>query len=464
MSAKLPSLLESLDREVFRDGERLARFHDALLYLCAYPTTPQVLKRAESILKRFGKRVRALDDPSPLFDPEVSGIVGTEVTIVFSYDFVCWLVSRYPGDIAIDWEQGFDSERMAAVLPLAIPMLAEEARVDAGVDYAKWLGRRGVQWLVSQLAPLPNAAALYDSLGLWIRWDLRTAVTRTAMRWPRAGIFYSEEPPLARREVSIERELAGKRLRIRRLSRREGEEALDMARAVLAVRYRELYCFTYGDPAEVLIAECGRGLSIMLVGITKDRRLPLRAGFAPLLIRNGVPIGYGDAFALCERVEVSLNIFYAFRDGESAFCFAQMLKLYRQLLGSKVFSVDPYQIGHENEEAIESGAFWFYRKLGFRCADPKIERMARREEARLLVQPTVRTSARTLRKLAKGPMVWGARDWDRFRIGRLARALEGQPLTALQSKRRRGEREYLLSTASDVELRRKLIALGSRAS
>jgi len=451
----LLALLASLERETFTDAAQLARFHDALLYFCAYPTTPRVLKRAESILKRFGSRVRALDDSWPLMDPEVSGISRTSVTIVFSYDFVRWLISRYPDDVTIDWEQGYDSERMAAVLPLVIPMLAEEARVDANVDYRRWLKGRGVQWLVSQLERLPNAAALYDSIGLWIRWDLRNASTRTALRWPKKEIFYSEAAPLPRREVSIASALEGKPLRIRRLSRRAGEAALDLARATLAVRYRELYGFTYGDASTVLSADCGRGLEILLVGITKDRRLPLRAGFAPLLIRNGVPIGYGDAFGLCERMEVSLNIFYAFRDGESAFCFAQMLKLYHQIFGSEVFSIDPYQIGMENEEAIESGAFWFYRKLGFRCADPVIERLAQHEEARLEVQPSVRTSARTLRKLARGPMVYGPKAWDRFRIGNLARTISSDVLRRVHARR------DLVSMAKDADLRRTLIELGS---
>ncbi len=458
---KLLELLAALERATFRDAAELARFHDALLYLAAYPPSARVLKRAESMLRRMGPRVASLDDPWPLFDPAVSGIARTSVTVVFSYDFVRWLLDRHPGDVDIDWEQRYDSERMAAVIPLLLPMVAEEARVDANVEYARWLKPRGVQWLVSQLGRLSNGAALYDSLGLWIRWNLRTPSTRTLMRFPAKEIFYSAAPPLPRREVSIAREMEGKSLRIRKLSRREGEAALDMARAALAIRYRELYGFTYGDPASVLVAACGRGLQILLAGISSDRRLPLRAGFAPLLIRNGVPIGYGDAFGLCERMEVSLNIFYAFRDGESAFCFAQMLKLYRQLFGTRVFSIDPYQIGKENEEAIESGAFWFYRKLGFRCADPAIEKLAQREEARLEVQPLVRTSPRTLRRLAQGPMVYGPKDWDRFRIGRLARAIGSEELRALAAMRRSTEQEYLASTAASAHLRRRLIRLGS---
>ena len=49
-----------------------------------------------------------------------------------------------------------------------------------------------------------------------------------------------------------------------------------------------------------------------------------------------------------------------------------LLKLFRERMGVTSFSVDPYQLGRENEEAIDSGAFWFYRKLGFRSASEEI--------------------------------------------------------------------------------------------
>ena len=146
------------------------------------------------------------------------------------------------------------------------------------------------------------------------------------------------------------------------------------------------------------------GLEIVLFGVLPEKRLPVRAGYAPFFFRNGVPVGYGDAFVLGRRIEVSFNIFPAFREGESAWIFARMLKLHRQLFGSTVFTIDPYQLGLGNDEAIRSGAFWFYRKLGFRPTEPKIERLARAEERRKR-----RSSAATLRKLARSPVVLGTR-------------------------------------------------------
>lgn len=439
----LLELLTALDRAKILDIDRLARFHDALLFFCAYPASARIQKRAEAILKRFGSRMTTLGrrgDFNPLLNPEISGIAGTSVKVVFSYELVRWLAGRFPGEVAIDWEEEIDPERLAAVLPLLIPFLEEEASVDANVDYLTWLRASGADkkdgglaWLLMRFAQLPLAprerAALYDSLGLWIHWKIASSsASRTLMRRTPRTIFYQQTAPLGRREVSIAGELASSRIPITRLARQEGEGVLGMARAALATRYREFYCFNHGDPATILSAHCGRGLEILLIGIRPEMRLPLRAGFAHLMFRNGVLVGYGDGFGLCERMELSLNIFQAFRDGESAYCLARLLTLYLQQCGSSSFSIDPYQIGMENEEAIESGAFWFYRKLGFRCTDPAIERMARREEARVAKTPGHRTSAGMLRKLARGSLLWhispGAMEWDRFHIRNIGLAVQ----------------------------------------
>jgi len=406
---------------------------------------------------------------APLLDPELSGIAGTQVEVIFSYDFLLWLVNRFPGELDIDWEDQEPSESFSWVLPLLVPFLSEEASVDANVPYLAWLRAAGalgkdggLRWLLKNIERLDVAnagtrsasltpsspltepgyqtrtvrpyiadrlrAALYDSLELWVRWRLgNSPMTRTLMRRPPRRIFYQTTPLVARRDVSIDRELSGRPLRVRKLSLREGEAALDLARAAMATRYRELYSFTWGDPQTVLSADAGRGLEILLVGLLPEKRLPLRAGYAPFVLRNGVPIGYGDAFGLCERMEVSFNIFYAFRDGESAYAFARTLALYHQLFGSTAFSIDPYQIGQGNEEAIDAGAFWFYRKLGFRPTSAAVEEIARREEVRMTKTPGLRTSARTLRKMAGSALVFdqtGKGHWDRFNLRNIGLAVE----------------------------------------
>ena len=114
-----------------------------------------------------------------------------------------------------------------------------------------------------------------------------------------------------------------------------------------------------------------------------DRRLPLRAYHAGLTVKNGVPINYIEGISLFEWMEVGFNTFYAFRDGETAWIYSKVLHLLHQLTRVTCFSVYPYQLGDGNEEAIKSGAFWFYRKLGFRPGNPELLAITRREEAKI---------------------------------------------------------------------------------
>ena len=85
-----------------------------------------------------------------------------------------------------------------------------------------------------------------------------------------------------------------------------------------------------------------------------------------------MPINYIEAIAFCEWMEVGFNTFYTFRGGEVGWIYAQVLRCLCHLMGTTCVSVYPYQLGHDNEEAIESGAFWFYRKLGFRPGRPEL--------------------------------------------------------------------------------------------
>jgi hypothetical protein len=139
--------------------------------------------------------------------------------------------------------------------------------------------------------------------------------------------------------------------------------------------------------------------------------------------------------------------------------------------GTTCVSVYPYQLGHENEEAIESGAFWFYRKLGFRPGRANLQRLAEREEQKIaaatkLGKTKYRTPPRTLKRLAAGHVFYelpgsallrkevGA--WDSFstrNIGlrvnqRMARDFGGDAVLMREHSRRALEKLLGVSTSS----------------
>ncbi len=205
----------------------------------------------------------------------------------------------------------------------------------------------------------------------------------------------------------------------------------------------------------------------------REHRLPLRAYHAGMFFKNGVPIGYIECLTLFEHMEVGFNLYYTFREGETAWLYARLLRLFHQLLNVACFAVDPYQVGHHNEEAIESGAFWFYRKLGFRPANPQVSRLLRTEESKLQANPAHRTPARTLRRLAAGWMIYempGSRnsdsssgDWDQFEARRAAMALRTSPFAPAieRAKNAPEESTYVRALQADPALRRRILKLGS---
>jgi hypothetical protein len=433
-AARAVKVLAKASAAQFTDVSSLIRFHEALLVLRAFPSSPQVLRRAESLLQTFSKRVeglRAAGADMHDFDPlEVSGIAGTSMQDTLGFDLVRWLFKRMPGKVEIAWDDYDDERAMGAVWPRFLPLLEEDSAVEADTPWRKWLhmaqGKRrdGLAWLVKRFEELslsPNdKARLFESLRMPVRWHLDNSRASRTRNWRTVRqVYYHNEPLLTRRDVSLQHELARRPPELVRLSRAQGESILDLIREVMLVRYRELYGTTLGDARSVVLADVGKGVSIYLWNLPPERRLPLRAYVAGLTLKNGVPINYIEAIALFEWMEVGFNTFYTFRGGEAAWTFAQVLRCLCSLMGTTCVSMYPYQLGHNNEEAIESGAFWFYRKLGFRPGRNDLLHLAEREEARIARNPKYRTPAKTLRRLAESHMFYevpgsevGA--WDQF--------------------------------------------------
>ncbi|HYL97829.1 MAG TPA: hypothetical protein VEZ90_02655 [Blastocatellia bacterium] len=438
-------LLQAIGGHAFRDAESLIRFHEALLFIRAYPQNPASFDAAEALLSAFADRVDGLCKEGvepPLFDTvENSGIAGTTLHGFFSYGIARWLATRRSNAVEIDWARIQKTERLGYVLPKVLPLLEEEALVEQNIPYATWLssakGRAGrdLRFLIDcfERSPLSEAekSRLYDLLELWIRWTLgRSQSSRTANRRKPRKVFYHSGPLIRRADVSLEKE-ALTPIRLEALPLERATTILDMCRDATSVRYRELYGIPYGDATSAVRAEVGRGTEIYLWGLPPERRLPLRAYHAGFTLKNGVPINYIEGISLFERTELGFNTFYTYRDGETGWVYAQAVRVLHHLIGSMCFSLDPYQIGFNNDEAIQSGAFWFYRKLGFRSTQPNLARLTEAQEAKQRTEPGYRSSPRILRRLSQAPMIFelpdrGAQrgEWDRFRIRNIGLAVQ----------------------------------------
>jgi len=432
-NGQLERLLAAAAKYRVRDAAGLIRLHETLLFLRAYPRTPEVARLADAILFAFADRVDRLRkagvDLEPFAEPAVSGIAGTELTAVFSYEVARSLVERHGRAIRLAWDAHDESWRVGPGSPQFAPLVAEEWPVEAHVPFERWLAaarprtQSELPWLLSRVGALTpdRAPERYNAMGLPLTFAVGSRVSRSRQRAPARTLFYHTEPLVARRDVSLARELAAPPLRVERLVPAAARKMIELIVDTSAMRFRELYGFSHPDEASVFRADAGRGVEIVFFGVPPRWRLPLRAYHAGMFFKNGVPAGYVETLSLFDRAEVGFNLYYTFREGESAWLYARLLHLFHQVLGVNCFSVDPYQIGDENPEAIDSGAFWFYRKLGFRPVDPQLAALALREEERIDRTPGYRSSRRTLQRLARGCVLHEgpgaeAGQWDSFSI------------------------------------------------
>jgi hypothetical protein len=248
-------------------------------------------------------------------------------------------------------------------------------------------GRRETDaaWVIRAFGGLavedPLRETLYDAVDLPVALapgPIRRAARSRTGRSPASTTRRARSP--ANAPTSIARVRARPRA-VRVLTEKEGSHLVDLARGAMVTRERDLDAFTYADPLDVRLVDFGDGLQFAALGVIPERRLLLESVYGFLTIKNGVPIGYVLTSALYGSSELAYNVFDNYRGVEAAAVYAKVLAMARFLFGSDTFTIVPYQLGDDNHEAIESGAWWFYRKLGFRPRDPGVVRLAAREQA-----------------------------------------------------------------------------------
>ena len=232
---------------------------------------------------------------------------------------------------------------------------------------------------------------LYESAEIPVRWTLSEfEASRTGRRMPFDRVFFQEGPAVGRTS-DLRADLARPAAPLRPVPEARGREYVRAITEVLGSRCRELYPLIGSSPEEVYLYEPGRGVRIVVYGSLPEIRLPLEANHGLMLVKNGVPIGYGLGAMLFDRCEIAINIFPEYRSGESSFIFERVAHLFVAHFGARVLVIRPYQVGEDNREALESGAFWFYYKFGFRPVKPRVRALAEEEHARIAADRSYRS-------------------------------------------------------------------------
>jgi len=402
------SLLPPLARGRLASAKEVERLHETLCFLEAYPDNAPLLSDVRRLLANFSKRADLRSFRTKLAD---TGIAGTDTFYPFYYPTALWLARHWGDRLRVEWDDFEKAKTLEDLFPL-LTLYAETPGLDE-IDLGPkgWVRRlRGPRendalFLLRRFAALPLDDFWKESLYESFAPPLRLAPgpetpARTRARLPGFPVVF-QKTPLSRSRPDVRHEAARPPLSIRPVSPATARRLIDAARVSVVTRQRDLNVFEYPSVRDVRVADCGDGLQFVLYGVVPERRLLLESVYAFVTVKNGVPVGYVLVSALFGSSEIAFNVFESFRGAEAGLIYGRVLGVTRALFGSDSFTIFPYQLGDDNEEGIESGAWWFYRKMGFFPKAKEAIALMRGEVARLKREPTRRSTPAMLRRLAR---------------------------------------------------------------
>ncbi len=404
-------LLVALEETVFARPSEVERFHEALCFLRAYPDDPALLEKVEALLDGFDRRKDLKRHRAELAN---TGIAGVDTYYRFFWFTALWLAARFPDQLQIDWREFDRKGLLEERLPLLMPYGERLALEEVALPPRQWIERlknpheTDGAFVVKRFAALRCdelvRERMYEELD--IPYRLRSKISSDLSTPSRSRAHYAPSPvvyqkgPLELSRKSFPGALRRPPVAERRLSPARARGLLELAREAMIARQRDLDVFIHADPRDVRLLDCGRGLQFACYGAAPEWRQVLDAVYGFMILKNGVPIGYFLTGTLFRSSEVAYNIFDAYRGGEAAYVYGRGLAMVRHVFGSDSFVVDPYQMGYQNPEALQSGAWWFYYKLGFRPHDPEVLELADRELRKMKKNPRHRSTIATLEKLS----------------------------------------------------------------
>ena len=452
---KCALLADISDRSLSTPADVLA-LHELLCFWRAYPDNARVLAAAERQLRRFSGR---LDLQRARGDLLNSGIAGTDIVYPFGICTARWLADRWAKQLGIEWD-GIDDEGpllrtlMLYALPAEVPGLDDAPLgARAWMDRLRSPGGTDASYLVERAARYPAGTwtrdRFFEEPNVPMRLSAgRGTPNRTLARFERGPAAF-QSGPMNKARPDLRAELALRPLAIRGVARRDAERLIDLAHESMVTRKRDLDAFAWADARDVRLVDCGDGLQFALIGVAAERRFLFESVYGLLTLKNGVPIGYALASALFESSEIAYNVFETFRGGEAAHVFGRLLATCRAIFGSETFSIDPYQLGAGNDEGLESGAWWFYYKMGFRPRSRLILPLVAREAGRVAANRDYRTSRRTLERLVEHNVFWSLGRRRDDVMGALKLGNVGLAVSSLVARRFGSDRERAARVLAD---------------
>ena len=465
-AARKLSLLRELDKRRLGSAEEVHQLHELLGFVRAFPETSALREQAQGMAEQFDRRADLRRFRKVLAD---SGIAGTTLHFRFYWLTAIWLWPRWADRLTIDWKEFENRDKLAGWLHLLVPYSESPALDSYDFSSPEWIeklkgpGETDAGFVIRRFEALevetPLREKVYEDLDIPIvltPGDDTPAKGREI--WRESPVVLQSQPP-SRGRPSLKRAIPKERFTVSDVDPRRARELIDLADNCMVSRHRDLLIFLNGDKRDVRMIDFGDGLQFACIGAVPERRLMLEAVYGFLTLMNGVPIGYVLCSAFFRSTEIAYNVFDTYRGAGAAHTYMRVLAMVRGLFGVDTFAVDPYQLGYDNKEGQDSGAWWFYYKLGFRPHDAGIKALVREELAAMKADPGYRTSPRGIHELAADYMYLHLGRPRNDVLGTLDLGAIGLHVTHTLANRAGGERESGIAACADETAK----LLGQRA-
>jgi hypothetical protein len=384
------------------------QLHQVLTCMMAYPSDKNQLQLVEETILQL---LNTLNQHSSLREKlSGTGLWHTTIECNFSFSKVNYLLQYFPGQISIH-SASSSLETQKAILKLILPSV-EYSCVHAGEkDFKSRIAtlhssksQTDLEWLLQTIQQYERdprvQSLLYQQLGIFIQWTVSSkSDSLSFLRGASLPVYYHTTP--MEKKFDFQSIVSKKLPAQTKLKLNERRQLLHCAKMSLVYLYRETEPFTNANEDDITLFQLDKGISVVLFGSTVEKRYSLESYIGYLVLKNNIPVSYGGGWIFGERCQFGINILESFRGGESALIICELLRVYRQHFGATRFVVKPYQYGLHNPEAIKTGAFWFYYKLGFRPENKALRELALKEEQQKLIDPNYKSEASTLRKYTR---------------------------------------------------------------
>lgn len=405
-------LLQDLNKYHSDKPQNFQLFHQLLMAMMAYPCgknmLEQVQKTTSCLLEKLSKNKNLQNKLTG------TGLLHSSLECNFTFNKVKYLVQHFPNQVTIH-SASSDIDTQKSVLKLLLPQI-EYSKIHAGEkdlktrisEFHSSKNQTDLEWLIQTIEPysLDNKTKsfLYSQLGIFIQWKIESEKDSVSfLRGTSLPVYFHTNP--IEKKINLQEIIHQKLPAPVKLNLTEKRQLIHSAKMTLLYLYRETEPFTNANEEDIILFQLDKGISIALFGSTTDKRYSLESYIGYLVLKNNIPASYGGGWIFGERSQFGINILESFRGGESGLIICELLRVYHQYLGATRFVVKPYQFGLHNPEAIKTGAFWFYYKLGFRPENEQLKELALQEEKQKLVDPTYKSEIATLKKYTKSNLV-----------------------------------------------------------